>query len=819
MKAGIFVFLLLCTTHLWAVQLRGVIYDENHEAIPFASVTVDQTNYGVSANVLGEYVIELSKGNQTLIFEALGFEKKIITIELQANTTRNVSLIPKSYELETVDIDVGEDPAYPLIRQAIAAKKDFKNNCESFICDNYIKSSLEEVYKDSLLQPTDSKLNFTESYGQVKYLAPNQYKEIIQFYNNLSNEKSNPVAVSVSMGNSYENSKWTPVDPDLFYTHYMDADFNFLDNQVFEEKITSMPVTSPISDFAFMTYRYRFIETIYSDSSTVHKIQIYPKNKGGAAFEGLIFIDGTNFSLKRVELTINPQVLKYYSSFKLVQEYAFFDRSFWLPVRREYHYAISGGNKSRVGKSIAYHSNYQINVPINKKEFKNEIYTTEDGAYDLSLAQWDSIRPVQLKDEEKAYISLQDSLEQVRNDPARLDSIYAQKSKTTLENIFLSGLEFRTKDRKTVYSINPLLFSDNLFGVGGFRQELGVNRRQEFNNAHELTTNGKVSFGFNNSDFRGSLNTAYMYAPKKFATGKVNLGDIYDVITYQTDLSNIFARSNFVNKRFIGIGHEYEVVNGLFLDLASEYVQVNSIEQLEIEEWSSKLFPNNTPQAFDDYAELFLDVNLLIRFKQKYYTLPKKKVIIGSKYPTLDVHYKKGIPSLGGSVVDFDYLELKVRQDLQLGKLGNSNYRVKAGQFLRKKDIRIIDYKYFRGSDVYFFSDPLNTFQMLANTKKETNTFFEGHYIHHFNGFFTNSIPGVRKLKIHTLAGAGALVTANNSFKHVEAFAGFEKSFRIRKQLYKFIVVGSTSISNDGFDYRIKFGLDLFNFVTNSWSY
>jgi hypothetical protein len=820
MKLYLICLLFSLTNLLSASQIHGFISDTSKNAIPYASVYVENSSYGVSANHKGEFFLELTPGNYHLIISAIGYENKLVEITHQASQTLHISLKHSDVNLEQININIdGENPAYAIIRKAIEAKKKFRSTVNSFTCDNYIKASIEQE-NAFVIQKNKAKLNFIESFSKIYFQAPETYKEHIIAYNDLSPKSNNQFALGISVGSDFENSKFTAVNPDLFYTHFADAQFNFYHNLINESSLSETPITSPLSSNTFLSYQFSLLEIFYENGVETFKIKVSPKREHGSLFEGIIFIEGEHFTLKSVELNINPNALFYFSKFTIIQNYQLFEKQYLLPVRREFTYEITSGNKIKYGNTVAIHTNYKLNIEHDKNTFNNAIYITSDNAYDYSLNQWDSIRPVSLKQQEYTFIQEQDSVKKALKSPALQDSLDKIRSKINVENIFLNGLTFNNRNKKISLYIQPMINSINPLGVGGYRHKVGTIIDKEWGKAKRIENDAEISFGFNNLDLKGEIKTKYTYAPKKFAKAMIKGGSVFDIITYQQNISNLFSRRNFVERNYVGFGHEVEISNGVFFDFETEFAQVNSIEGYTLSNWSNNLFPDNSPENFDSYRELFLDFNLLLRIKQQYYIEPNKKIIVGSKYPEIDIHYRKGVPRLFNSIVDFDYLELKIKDDVQLGQIGNMKYRFRSGTFLSKENIRIMDLKYFRGSDSFFFSDPLNTFQLLGPTLSSTNTFAQAHFIHHFNGLFLNKIPLINKLKLGTIGGVEALLIQDNNFQHMEAFVGIEKSFRIRKQRYKLSALYVAADSNhsklaSGF----KFGIDFYNFFTNSWSY
>ncbi len=150
------------------------------------------------------------------------------------------------------------------------------------------------------------------------------------------------------------------------------------------------------------------------------------------------------------------------------------------------------------------------------------------------------------------------------------------------------------------------------------------------------------------------------------------------------------------------------------------------------------------------------------------------------------------------SVIDFDYLEFGIRQSAKLGVMGTSSYSFKTGSFLNQKDLRLVDYKYQRRGDPLLFMNPSEAFQSLDSTFATFKQFYEGHYIHEFNGALLNKIPFFKKIGLREIAGAGFLIAPERNLRYAEVFTGVERVFKYPfNQLGKFklgvYVVGSAA--------------------------
>jgi hypothetical protein len=206
---------------------------------------------------------------------------------------------------------------------------------------------------------------------------------------------------------------------------------------------------------------------------------------------------------------------------------------------------------------------------------------------------------------------------------------------------------------------------------------------------------------------------------------------------------------------------------------------------------------------------------------QKYATEPYRKVILGSVWPVFELEYKKSIPGIWNSTMNFDYLELKVHDEMRLGTMGTSRWAFFAGSFLQKNQLQFTDYRFFRGGDSYFFSNPLATFQNLDTTLSTTRPFIQANYLHDFNGTLINKIPLLKKTPLQTTVGAGALYIEEIDFFHSEIYAGLQLPFRIKDERFKVGVYYATSYSNyiGAVSGQLKVGITFFDNNLNQWTY
>ena len=162
---------------------------------------------------------------------------------------------------------------------------------------------------------------------------------------------------------------------------------------------------------------------------------------------------------------------------------------------------------------------------------------------------------------------------------------------------------------------------------------------------------------------------------------------------------------------------------------------------------------------------------------EKYIDRPYEKFRMGSKYPTFELVYKKGIPGI--SDVNFDYLELGVIKKFNWKLYGESDIHVVGGTFLNTSSMTFVDFQHFHGNQIFIRQTKGGRhFQLLDYyTYSTKDQFIEGHFEHHFNGFILNKIPLINKLKWQSVFSLNYLDTPYLN-GYTELGVGIEHIFR-----------------------------------------
>jgi hypothetical protein len=668
-------------------------------------------------------------------------------------------------------------------------------------------------------------INLIESVSVTWFDRPNRFKEdVIAFHDYAPRKRYEGGEFTANVGYGEHEiipMQWDDENPYMLMSDAASMDFNFYKNYIDVPALASRPLLSPAAATAFLNYRFEFLFSFVENGKTYHKISVLPLFKDDALFSGFMFIEDSTWAIKSVNLAVNPGVLLYCKEFFVIEDYSEVKPNIWLATRREFIYTIKDGKFNIIGNTRVDHSNYEVNIEIPKKTFTDEIKHYNDTAFDRDSMYWVDHRTIQLNDKEIVYIHKVDSLMAYYESEAYLNHADSAYNRITVWSFLLNGVAHRNRFTGNDWYIEPLIAQAVPFGVGGYRHRLGGNYNHDFKNGFKLETDGQIDYGFRNKDVRGKVGVGLTYYPLKFVRTFVRFGDFYGMVNDYAALEAVFARSNWVRQKEVSIAQRMEIVNGLFGEVTFEYSDQFSIADIQQNPWEDSLFgSNNQPLEFPRYKKFEVRLELKYRFKQKYIIRKHRKIIVGSKYPELRFYYRKGIPGLFGSEVDFDYMEIGSNDEMKLGRFGTSMWNVQFGAFLNTDSLRLLEHKYFRGSDSYIFSDPTRSFQLVGIRLSTNKTFFRANYIHHFEGAFASKVPLVSKLKITGAAGGGILMIPDADFYHTEMFVGVERIFRIKEQLFRVGVFACTSASTlEGAKFYPKVGIGFYNTFTKKWSY
>lgn len=828
--------ILLAVNFSFGQVLKGRITDNNGIEIPFAKIRVQGSSYGTVSSAFGEYNLELKKGFYVLVFSAPTFESirdsMLITDGYQV---LNVRLNPVLQQMDEVIItnDAKKDLAKAIMKKVIDKRDFFRDLIKEYSCDTYCYSSLEKDKLDSLVEDSiigREKLNVLEWNAKTSFKNPDKFKDEFYAYNDYTDDYQNfgNASVSVAFGEESDmadaHTSSVGNNPYLFVNGIKDAHFSLFENVIEAPKLTQSPLISPLAFNAFVYYSYN-LKGSFIDSMKryIYEIEVKPRFQQEALFSGTLYIRDTSFELVSYDLSINKGVLLFFKEMHIICDYEKIGERL-VPVRREFIYDITEGKTVINGSSRLIHTNYSFDLNDVKARFWQERVVFANDALDKDTSYWNETRPFTIKEIEKKFMYQQDSIINYHESDAFKRYTDSVRNQWRWSSLFFGNIGYSNSFKKIEYSVGGLIQQIVLFGVGGYRHRLPFYLAKEFENGYKLTLSPMIDYGFLNKDVKGTFDGSIMYNPRNFAKIGFVIGDNYDFVSSALNITqSILPVSNRVRNQKVELSYSQELINGLFGKVTLHYSDRKSIENIKYPAYWDSLnltFGAAPSQPFERYKIMLATFDFEYHFKQKYMIRKGRKVVFGSPWPTLYFQYKKALPNVFNSEANFDKIELKVHDEIKLNSIGDMEIKAIAGYFMQKSDIRLIEYKFFRQSDLGFFSDPTNTMQMLDTFLQTNNSYFQLNFIHHFNGFFLNKIPLISKLKLEETIGGGFIGIPDANFAQVEFFAGLERKIRIKKTVFKigyYACMQGNSFNTSNLRYKI--GINFYDPFRDKWNY
>ena len=748
-------------------QISGTVTDNMDAPILGVNIYIENTYIGTTSNGDGEFLLERSpKEGGVLVFQSLGFKSHNVRITGGEKIDNlHIKLIPEAISLQEVLITNSEDPAYPIMRKAIAARKSHMQKMATFRAEFYSRGLIaldsvpEKIFGqdigdlDGAIDSTRSGVIYlSETFSKLSFRQPDDLIE-------------NIMASKVSGDNN-----------GFSFNSARDVDFNLYRNTI----EINYPILSPIANNALGTYDFKYEGDFYDDRQhLIYKIRVIPKRNNDRAFNGHIYIVDGQWAIYSTALIISGNQVRIpaLDEMTITQSFAFDDtRDQWVLRTQllDFNFGLFGFNGG--GRFSAVYSNYEFEPVFDDSYFNNRILKVERDANKKDSLFWLANRPIPLTDIESRDYIRKDSIRILRESKPYLDSIDLVKNSLKW-NVLTAGYRHQNSYEKRSWG-----FSGLTRGVH-FNTVQGIHISPDFSFSKRLDENRRYwtasiigNYGFSDKRFRpktsfyfkfNDISRAYVRISAGSETVSFNLNNpisptVNDIYTaFEDNYLKLYER------HFLRTAYGQEWFNGLngYLSLAYEERNplFNNTDQVFFPQTDKSYTSNNPLNPQNDLSETFTShrmiiagMSLRINFGQKYLEYPNSKYNVGNRnYPTLYLDVKKGF---GATVNNYNFMqvEARIRQSVGLGNFGTLNYNGFAGGFSDSEDLAFTDYKHFSGNQTILRDQGSNssTYNLLEYYRLSTNGTYSGfHAEHHFDGYIWNRLPLLSKLNWKALVG------------------------------------------------------------------
>ncbi|MBK8362662.1 MAG: carboxypeptidase-like regulatory domain-containing protein [Bacteroidetes bacterium] len=651
-KLYILLFILI-SVNAKGIVVTGHVVDEKNQPLPFVSVFIAGTSIGTTANVEGEYRLDLNQGTHELTYKMIGYTAKVEKVVVQNSTvTLNMQLNQETVNLKAVVIRAdAEDPAYEVIRNAQNKRKFYRDQIKEFACDAYVKSTQrltdhpksfmgEKIDANEFMDTTTKMFYLSESVSHLFYKQPNDFKE------EMISSKVSGSARTYSFNQS------------------ADVLINLYDNIVNLSGITPRGIISPISANAFFSYKYRLEGTFIENGKTINKISVIPKRRSDPVFTGTIYIADDDWYINSADLFITKdQQMEFIDTFRMRETFMTIDGDKILPFNHQLSYSFSFVGFKGDGVVIGVFNNYLLNGAKPEGFAKGEIMKVNAGSNKKDSLYWETVRPIPLTNDEAVDYHRRDSAQVIKESKPYLDSLDRVNNKFTA-GALLKGYYWDNSFKKRSYGITSPLLETGFNTVEGWNSRIDGTFYQSYgeDEAKEFSINSTLRYGFSNTHWNANTLITYRYSKIKNASVTLDAGTDVQQFNPAEPISplinsiyTLFGEKNFMKlyeRRYADLTYRSEITNGLDWKWNIEYSQrerLSNTSDYKVRDIEGREYTLNVPDVltgttgFPVHEAFVVELETRIRIGQKYISRPDSKYNLGTKFPTFRIAYRKSI--------------------------------------------------------------------------------------------------------------------------------------------------------------------------------
>lgn len=835
-------FCLFIASTAFASGINGYIRNQDGEPLEFATIFVKETGSGTTANIEGYFEIRLDPGTYTLVFQHLGYETYVEQVAIGDRFKEvNVRLQQQTFELSTIEvIDGGENPAYTVMRKAIAKADFHRQQVDYYKAQVYIKGSGRLINMPGLARrlienegvEIDSNMAFTsESVSIVEYERPHTFRErVISVYTQGDDNGSSP--------NGYINGSF------------------------YEPEIAQ--VISPLSPRAFAYYKFE-LDGFFNDRNyAVNKIKVIPRSRGDNVFEGHIYIVEDLWSIHSLDLT----TYKLGIQFDMEQIYAPIQEQVWLPVSHqfdvtgkvfgfafEYLYLATVSDyevrvnpdldvdftvidekinrelartaearREDMDRGASIEQKLELGEELTRKELRQmmreyekeeqeeleepeivEISTFEvdSMANKRDSSYWAAIRPIPLTEYEVRGYEFQDSMIQAEKIEAEAEADGIKESNRNRNSNFsffdiISGNSIKLGERKYIHY-------DGLTGGGfnpveGYWLSSGLRYTQRGEqNRFQLRFTPRYGFSWRRMVWETDAFYRFgtSHSPNRISLSGGRYVAQFNAPNQVSEFFNTFyallRERNFLRlyeKEYVGARWQKKWWSSASVDVQLEWADRRRLENTTTQTWfnnENRTYGTNVPDAEEGFFPLpdqeraaTVQLGFTVRPWQRYKIYNGERQATSNEAPSFRLDYRFGLPDINESVTDYHRLGLVYRHAFRPGARGKVDLKVDMGMFLTDNYVGLADFKHFAGNQMFFTDlDPVGSFRLLPYYQFSTpDKWISAHAHYQFRKFLVTQIWEVQMLGVKENVFVNYLNTPSSDH-YTEVGYGIDNIFRI----------------------------------------
>ncbi|MEJ6776637.1 MAG: DUF5686 family protein [Crocinitomicaceae bacterium] len=738
--------------------VEGVVRDQvSGNPMPFVTIRFQNSKIGVISDTLGKYRLDTYYATDSLVFSFSGYITVKNYVELDENQTIDVEMPILSTDFEEVFVKAPHELPSTRLHQRLISHKHINNKekLESYEYEVYNKIQLDinniddsSIERD-IVKRLDVVMGYLDSTDNGENFLPIILSESISDYYYNKSPKRKKEIVKATRISGIENLELNQFLGDMY------IDINIYDNNF---DLFKKSFISPASDYARNFYRFYLEDSTFIDQYWCYKLTFKPKRKGDMTFEGEMWIHDTTYAVKSFNANLSPWInINYIQDLYIEQEFSQIESEVWMLTDEKIFTDLKITKKTEVsglfGRKQSTRRNYAINTKRPADFYKsNSTVELADGATKRENAYWEKVRPEPLAPQEQGINEMIDSLENLKFFKTMKNTLYLFTTGYYPLNKLEIGNAF------SLISFNP---------VEDFRLELALRTSNKFSRRIEFGGNlvygsgdEKLKYGatvrFNlTQKKRGVLSLYYSYDLEQIGQSPEagSIGSTFGSLLRTGPLDKL----TFAEK--VGVTIEKDLLKDIVLFAGFEWKEYTAIGA------ANYLRPNKKT-AYDDTIRRIQTTEFIARYRwsknEEFISGSFDRTSIRSKFPVISIQGTFGVKGLLGGDYNYKKIDLFIEHTTTIGILGRIRYGINAGTIFGTAAYPFL--KVHEGNQSYWLFDnafnKMNFFEFISD--KYVSVLIENHW----DGFFFNKIPWVRKAKLR-LVTTGKSVLGQISNRHL----------------------------------------------------
>lgn len=251
--------------------------------------------------------------------------------------------------------------------------------------------------------------------------------------------------------------------------------------------------------------------------------------------------------------------------------------------------------------------------------------------------------------------------------------------------------------------INPVMLDYSHSRGVSYKQKFKY--RRVFKDGRMVRITPQIGYNFTHKELYVKADADWLYWPEKQGGFDFNVGNgnriyssvVLDQLKQLPDSIFDFdkVQLDYFKDVYLNMFHSIEVVNGLFVKAGVSLhwrKLIHNPNQIFNDIFAPGLFQ---PKIQSEYNSFAPRVRLEWTPGMYYYMNGRRKMNVGSKYPTFILDYERGLKGVFGSTGAHERWEFDVQQKFKLSNIRSLGYRLGMGLFTNQDEMYFVDFANF----------------------------------------------------------------------------------------------------------------------------